>query len=130
MWSPVILNKVFLHAQNSINVKKVSPTVVLLCTVPHILISTPWQKNHACSCQQQDGFILHDCFFSLLSNQYISNISNISIIYNPDKKLSLEYQTICDHMFSDPKSDHNFHIFWLRTWPIFFLLVTIYYISG
>ena len=46
--------------------------------------------------------------FSLLSNPYISNISNI---YNPDKNSSLASQTICDHMFSDPKSDHTFYSF-------------------
>ena len=29
--------------------------------------------------------------------------------YKPDKNIILAYQTICDHMFSYPKSDHNFH---------------------
>ena len=43
--------------------------------------------------------------FSLRLSTYISNISNI---YNPDKKMSLVSQTICDHMFSDPKLDHTF----------------------
>ena len=47
-------------------------------------------------------------FLNLIVNQYISNLSNI---YNPDKKFSLASQTICDDMFSDPKSDHIFHIF-------------------
>ena len=28
-----------------------------------------------------------------------------------DKKLSLASQTICDHMFSDLKLDHTFHVF-------------------
>ena len=63
------------------------------------------------------------CFY-LISNGYISKISNI---YNPDKNLSLASQTIWDHLFSDPKSDHTFHIFWLCTWLIyiFFLYVAI-----
>ena len=56
------------------------------------------------------------CFYLLL-NKYISNISNL---YNPDKNLSLASQTICDHIFIDPKSDHTFHIFWSRTWLIYF----------
>ena len=58
-------------------------------------------------------------FFSLLSNKYISNISNL---YNWDKNSSLGLHGICVHMFSDPKSDHTFHTFWLRTWIIFFFL--------
>ena len=56
-------------------------------------------------------------FFSLLSNKYISNISNL---YNTCENSSLSPQTICEHMFSDPKSDHTFHIFWLRIWLIYF----------
>ena len=52
-------------------------------------------------------------------NQYISNISNL---YNPDVNLSLASQTICDHMFSYPKSDHIFSYFWLCTWFIYFFL--------
>ena len=47
-------------------------------------------------------------FKNLLLNKYISNIS---YLYNRDKHLSLAPQTICDHMFLDLKSDHNFHIF-------------------
>ena len=80
---------------------------LIVCIFPHIWISIPLFTNHACAFQQKDGFILHDSFCSLLSNQYISNISNI---YNRDKILSLESQTICDHVFSDPKLDHLFTI--------------------
>ena len=47
-------------------------------------------------------------FFSVLLNIYISNIYNI---YNPDKKMSLASQTICYHIFSDPKLGYTFHIF-------------------
>ena len=66
------------------------------------------------------------CFY-LLSDRYISNISNI---YNLDEKLSLASQTICDYMFSDTKSDHYFHIFGLRTWLIFyfFMYVAIFHL--
>ena len=53
--------------------------------------------------------------FYLGSNPYISNIYNI---YNQEQNLSLASQKICDHMFSDPKSDHTFRVFWLHTWLI------------
>ena len=56
---------------------------------------------------QQDGFILHDNFYLRLS-PYISNL------YNPEQNLSLASQTICDHMFSDPKLDYNFQFFLVR----------------
>ena len=60
-------------------------------------------------------------FFSLLPNPYISNN------HNPNKNLNLASQTTCDHMFSDHKSDHTFHVFWLHTCLIFcsFLYVEI-----
>ena len=53
------------------------------------------------------------CFYLCL-NPYILNT------YNMEQNLSLASQTICDHMFSDLKLDHNFHVFWLRTWLVFF----------
>ena len=34
----------------------------------------------------------------------------ISYLYNPDQNSSLASQTICDHMFSDPRSDCTFHV--------------------
>ena len=49
-------------------------------------------------------FYFKQCIFLLL-DQYISNISNL---YNLDKNTSLVSQTICDHMCSDPESDHIF----------------------
>ena len=55
--------------------------------------------------------------------RYMHSKVNISNIYNPDENTSLESQTICDHMFSDPKLDHTFHVFWLHTWLKYFLLV-------
>ena len=61
-------------------------------------------------------FILLDSFVLLRLNLYISTISSV---YNPDQHLSLSYQTICDHMFSDPKLDHTLHVFWLHTWIIY-----------
>ena len=66
-------------------------------------------------------------FFSLLLNQYILNISNI---YNVYIHLSLASQTICDLMFSDPKSDRIFLYFWLRTRFIYFFFsyVAIYHL--
>ena len=42
-----------------------------------------------------------------------------------DKNSSLASQTLCDHMFSDPKSDHTFHVFWLRTWFIYFFFLYV-----
>ena len=54
------------------------------------------------------NFLFYTTFVPLISNTYISNIPNL---YSTEKNLSLAPQTICDHMFSDPKSDHNFHIF-------------------
>ena len=104
---------------NVINAVKISSTV--LRKFPHIRISIPWLTNQArnwCNKIFIDGF-------SLLSNQYISNIS---VIYNPDVNLSLVSQTVCDHTFSDPKSDHIFYFIWLCTWFIFcfFLYVVIF----
>ena len=43
-----------------------------------------------------------------------------------DKHLSLLSQTICDHMFSDMKSDHTFHVFCFHTCPIFCLLCLLF----
>ena len=60
-------------------------------------------------------FIWQFCF-PLLLNKYISNISNI---YNPDKNSSLASQKICEHIFSDLKSNHTLHIFWLITCLIY-----------
>ena len=90
---------------------------------PHIRISIPLSTKHAhdqCNENAIGGF-------SLLSNQYISNIPNL---YNPDVNLSLSSQMICDHMFSDPKSDNIFPYFWLRTWFIFcfFYYFVFYYL--
>ena len=93
--------------KNIINTKKISLNFVLIRTFPHIWIYILWSTNHTRKCQQQDGFILHKNN-SLLSNQYISNISNV---YNPDKNSSLVSQTICYHMLSDTKSDIYFMIF-------------------
>ena len=56
-------------------------------------------------------------FLSLLLNPYISNISNL---HNLNKNMRLSSQKIYDRMFSDPKSDHTSHVFWLRTWLIYF----------
>ena len=47
-------------------------------------------------------------FLPILLNQYISNIWNL---YNSDVNLSISSQTICDHMFSDPKSYHIIRVF-------------------
>ena len=41
--------------------------------------------------------------YNLFSNHDTSNISNIS---NPNVNSGLAYQTKCDHVFSDPESDH------------------------
>ena len=59
-------------------------------------------------------------FTPLLLYEYISNISNL---YNLDKNLSLASQMICDHMFSDSKSDHIFRIFGYVPGLYIFLLV-------
>ena len=52
--------------------------------------------------------LCYSALFSILLNWYISNISNL---YNLEKNLSLSFQTISDHMFSDPKSDNTLQIF-------------------
>ena len=95
---------------NVINPEKISPTV--LCKCSHIQISTPLSINHACNwCNKRYQR------FSLLLNQYISNISNL---YNLDVDLSFASQMICDHMFSDPKLYYIYSYFLLRTWFIYF----------
>ena len=76
IWSHVILNKVDSSAQKFHQYKKMSSTVVLLRTVPHIWIYILWLINHSPACQQQDGYIVHDSFFLYLQ----INISQISII--------------------------------------------------
>ena len=65
-------------------------------------------KSHSCMTTKRRFYFTLHSYFSLLSNPYISNISNI---YNRDKNLSLAFQTKCDHMISDTKSDHTFHFF-------------------
>ena len=60
----------------------------------------------------------HQHFFSTFE-------SNISNLYYQNLNLSLAYQTICNHMFSYPKSDHIFSHFWLRTWLIFFFFLYV-----
>ena len=62
--------------------------------------------------------------FYLRLNSYISNL------YNPNQNSSLASQTICDHMFSYPKSYYTFNIFWLNTWLIlfFFSYVAIFHL--
>ena len=62
-------------------------------------------KKPANVCRQQDGFYFKGKFLYLCSNPYISNI------YNPDPDLSVAPETICDHIFSDQKSDYMFHVF-------------------
>ena len=59
-------------------------------------------------CVNNKTVLFYTAFFSVLLNIYISNIYNI---YNPDKKMSLASQTICYHIFSDPKLGYTFHIF-------------------
>ena len=80
MWYHIILNKVIVKAQNVIDMTKLSSTVKLLRTFPHISISTPLLTNHARACQQQDGFILHDSFVFLYFQIDISQIYQISTI--------------------------------------------------
>ena len=56
--------------------------------------------------------------------QYISNISDI---YNPNKNMSLAYQTKCKNMLTDPESDHKFSYFCFLSYVpgyIFSLLVS------
>ena len=84
--------------------------------ITHIQRYTPLFTRHACDRWNEN---LID-FFSLLSNKYISNISNL---YNPDVNLSLVYQTIYDHMFSDPKWDHIFSYFCFLPGLYIFLIV-------
>ena len=104
--------------KNVIDTTKIALRVVLL-SFSNISISTPWYIKHYHACQQKDGFYFtRQFYFYLLLNPYISNISNI---YNPDKNLSLAYQTIFDHMFSDTKSDH-FFLFFCYVLGLYFFL--------
>ena len=93
--------------KNFIGMKKMSLKVVLIHSFPNISISTPWSTKHNPACQQQEG-IFYTTVFSLLLDPYVSIISNI---YNPDENSSLASHTICDNMFSYPKSYHTFHCF-------------------
>ena len=113
----VFLNEFSSRAQKCHRYDENTIEVVFICSFPNISLSTLWSTKHAHACQQQDVFlILHDIFSSLLLNPCISNISNL---YNPDKNPSLTSQTICNHIFSDPKLDHTFHVFWLCNRIIF-----------
>ena len=120
MLSHINLNKVGLCGKNFNGSEKNSFTYVLLPTLPRIWISISWSTNNNYTCQQQDGYIFHDSFLSLLSNQYISNLYNL---YNLDVNLSLASQTICDHMFPDPQSDHISPFFCCVLGLYIFLLV-------
>ena len=84
------------------------------------------------SCDKQSTLAINatkiaQTVFSLLLNKYISNITDI---YNPGINLSWTSQTIYDHMFSDPNSDHIFSYFRLHTCIIFcfFLWVVIFHL--
>ena len=97
-----------------IETTKLSSTVILLCTFPCIWISILWLTKHARLYQQQDGLFYTTVFLIF----FWIDISQISKIW---KNANLSYQTICDHMFSYPTSDHSFHTFWLSNWLIFCL---------
>ena len=93
----ILLNKVVLCGQNFHQYDEHFIKLVLLSSFLNISISTLWSTNNYHVCQQQDVFLFYvPVISSLLSNPYISNISNPD---NP-KKLSLASQTICDHIFS------------------------------
>ena len=79
--------------------------------------------SRACSrVSTKKSFYILRQFFSLISNHYISNILNL---YNLEGNSSLASQTICDHIFYDPKSDHNFHVFQLSIWFIYIFLLYV-----
>ena len=86
---------------------------MLLRIFTHIRIFIPWPTKHSPD-RCNKSFIGS---FSLPSNEYISNISNL---YNLDINFSLASQKICEHLFSDPKLDNILSYFWLRTWIIYF----------
>ena len=70
----------------------------------HIKVSISWrtkQSRNQCNTNVIDGF-------SLIPNQYISNISNI---YNTDVNLTLASQTIFDHIFQIRSRIIYFHTF-------------------
>ena len=73
-------------------------------------------------------FLFYTTVLYICIRIYIYKISQLYQISTIRKNSSPWYQTIFDHMFSDPKSDHTFHIFWLRYWIIFclFIYVEIY----
>ena len=55
------------------------------------------------------------------THKFFSSFESIQLKYlQSEKNLIPASQTICDHMFSDTKSDHTFHIFRLCAWFISF----------
>ena len=96
-----------------IDTTKFSSKVVLIGSFTNILIYTPWLINHAHACKHQDGFLFFTTilFFFTFQTIYLKYLKTLKL----EEKLSLASQTMCDRMFSDPESDHNFHVFWLCT---------------
>ena len=73
----------------------------------HFLISQSaphYRQNTLTHANKKTVFISHKKK-SLISNIYLSYLYDLNI------NLSLASQTICEHMLSYPKLDHNFHIF-------------------
>ena len=109
MWAHVF--KIFM------DMMKISPKLYYYV---HYLISNYLPRDQQCTMIRvikTTVFIYTNVLFYLHLNPYISDISNI---YNTDEILSLAYQTIYEHMFTDPELYHNFHVFWLHTWIIYF----------
>ena len=105
MWSHVNLNKVGSRGQMSLMQKHFINGTTYIFSYPNIYPMV----NKARSRWMEQKYHQR---FSLLSNIYKSNTSNI---YNPDVNLSLAYQTKCDNMFSYLKSDYILSYFQLRT---------------
>ena len=81
-------------------------TTVSLRTFPHVEFYPMIDKAWLCVSKTR-RFYLTWHFFSY----FRIKISKISNLYNLDENSSLASKTICDHIFSGLKSDHNFNIF-------------------
>ena len=105
----VFLNKVGSHDQNfhwyNENIHQYCITTFIIL---YLIIYPVIEKSHSRVSSTRRFLFYMRVFNYLRPNPYISNISNI---YNMDQKLIRAYQIICDHMFSDLKSDYKFQFF-------------------
>ena len=107
------LNKVGSCDQNFVDTTKMS-SMLYYCVHSRIYNYLP------CGRQSKLTRVIRETLLSyIIFLKYISSNPYISNIHNTDQNSDLAPQKICDHMFSDIKSDHTLHVFWLCTWHLF-----------